>query len=95
MKNSTDLLHGKLIEVQLELDFLTDIAIEINRIEKQIYKGLFFVDDWKALKERIIQAGKDQLLSADILDVYYSATLRLLALRTELLMSDTARFDGK
>lgn len=88
-------MSNKLIEVQLELDFATDIAEEITRIKNQIYKGLFFVEEWKALKEKIIQLGKDQLLSADILDVYYSATLRLLALRTELLMSDTAHFDGK
>lgn len=88
-------MSTKLIDIQLELDFATDIAIEINRIENQIHNGLFYVWEWEALKERIIQVGKDQLLSADILDVYYSATLRLLALRTELLMSDTAYFDGK
>lgn len=88
-------MSNKLIEVQLQLDFATDIAQEITRIKNQIHKGLFFVEDWKALKEKIIQVGKDQLLSADILDVYYSSTLRLLALRTELLMADTAHFDGK
>lgn len=85
----------KLIEIQLELDFYTEIAQQINVIKNNIYAGLFCVEDWRALKEKIIQAGKDQALSADILDVYYSSTLRLLALRTELLMSDTAHLDGK
>lgn len=88
-------MSTKLIDIQLELDFATDIAQEINRIKNQVHNGLFYVWEWEALKERIIQVGKDQLLSADILDVYYSATLRLLALRTELLMADTAHFDGK
>ena len=88
-------MSNKLIDTQLELDFITEIAQEITHIKNQIHKGLFFVDDWKALKEKIVEAGKNQILSADILDVYYSSTLRLLALRTELLMSDTAHFDGK
>lgn len=88
-------MSNKLIDTQLELDFITEIAQEITHIKNQIHKGLFFVEDWKALKEKIIQAGKDQFLSSDILDVYYSSTLRLLTLRTELLMSNTAHFDGK
>lgn len=88
-------MSNKLIDTQLELDFITEIAQEITHIKNQIHKGLFFVEDWKSLKEKIVEAGKNQILSADILDVYYSATLRLLALRTELLMSNTAHFDGK
>lgn len=88
-------MSSKLIEIQFELDFYTEIAQEIAHIKSQIYDGLFYVDDWQVLKEKIIQAGKDQTLSANILDIYYSSTLRLLALRTELLMRDTSHFDGK
>lgn len=88
-------MNSKLIDAQLELDFYSEIAQEITRIKSQIHDGLFYVEDWRALKEKIIEAGKQQILSADILDVYYSSTLRLLALRTELLMNNTSHFDGK
>lgn len=83
------------IELQLELDFYNEIAQEINHIKSQIHDGRFYFDDWQALKEKILWAFKEQPYSAEILEVLYASTLRLLALHTELLMLATSHFEGK